>query len=174
MTAGEAIKILNGVKPSDSPWKKNPHLTEKQAHKIVLDHVQSLKPEFVLVPWMVRRLVQVTMLKKVKKEQAEMKTIAKVFTFASSSGSGAYETLQYDDGSTSCACPGWCRRVAADGSRSCKHTRFIDQGIAEANCVSSHDYTTQTTKQKITTTKSNGTEKENSDRKLGQRKFQLD
>ena len=67
------------------------------------------------------------------------KAIAKVWTFASSSGSNTYETLQYNDGSTSCECPGWTRRVAADGSRSCKHTRLVDQGIADSHCVSLKD-----------------------------------
>ena len=69
-----------------------------------------------------------------------MKPIAKVWTFASSSGSGTYETLQYTDGTTSCACPGWTRRVATDGSRSCKHTRLIDQGLADQHSESNHSY----------------------------------
>lgn len=70
------------------------------------------------------------------------KTIAKVWTFSSSSNKNkTYETLQYDDNTTSCNCPGWTRRVAADGSRTCKHTRLVDQGIADQECVSSHEYT---------------------------------
>lgn len=51
-----------------------------------------------------------------------MKSIAQVWEFSSSSGSKIYETLQYTDGSTSCNCPGWTRRVDARGNRSCKHT----------------------------------------------------
>lgn len=69
-----------------------------------------------------------------------MKTIAKVWTFKSSSGAGIYETLQYNDKSTSCNCPGWTRRIQPDGSRSCKHTRLIDQGLADSECVSSKSY----------------------------------
>ena len=70
------------------------------------------------------------------------KTIAKVWTFGSSSNpSVSYETLQYTDGSTSCNCKGWTRRVAADGSRSCKHTRYVDQGIADNEATSKADYT---------------------------------
>ena len=65
--------------------------------------------------------------------------ISKCWTFASSSGSGRYQTLQYADGSTSCECPGWCRRVAADGSRSCKHTRSVLMGTADRECESMHD-----------------------------------
>jgi hypothetical protein len=68
------------------------------------------------------------------------KIVAKVWTFASSSGSKTYETLKYTDGTTSCNCMGWTRRVAADGSRSCKHTRYVHQGMADSECVSSHDY----------------------------------
>lgn len=53
------------------------------------------------------------------------KEVARKFRFESSSGNGVYETLLYTDGTTSCNCPGWTRRVAADGSRSCKHTRQV-------------------------------------------------
>lgn len=92
--------------------------------------------------------------------------IAKVWTFQSgSNASREYETLQYTDGSTSCNCPGWTRRVAADGTRSCKHTRFVDQGRADRQCVASHHYkpiqpTLQHAQTKIITTP-----------KLGERKF---
>lgn len=51
-----------------------------------------------------------------------------MWTFESSSGSKTYETLKWNDGSTSCDCMGWCRRVAADGSRTCKHTRSVEAG----------------------------------------------
>jgi hypothetical protein len=68
--------------------------------------------------------------------------IAKCWTFASSSGGGRYQTLLYADGTTSCECPGWCRRVAADGSRSCKHTRSVLMGTADRECLSQHDYGT--------------------------------
>lgn len=70
------------------------------------------------------------------------KTVAKVWTFKSSSGKNTYETLLYVDGSTSCNCPGWTRRVSADGTRTCKHIRYIDQGIDEnvKEYVSSHSY----------------------------------
>jgi hypothetical protein len=69
------------------------------------------------------------------------KSIRKVWTFGSDSNPGAhYETLQYIDRTTSCGCKGWTRRVASDGSRSCKYTRWVDQGIADRHCVASHDY----------------------------------
>ena len=65
------------------------------------------------------------------------KNIAKVWTFKSESNPDkTYETLQYVDGSTSCNCPGWTKRAI----RTCKHTRFVDQGIADSNCTSSHEY----------------------------------
>lgn len=61
-----------------------------------------------------------------------MKQIAKCFVFASSSTPGKfYDTLLYTDGTTSCPCPGWTRRVARDGSRSCAHTRLVETGIGE-------------------------------------------
>jgi hypothetical protein len=64
------------------------------------------------------------------------KTIAVCFVFASSSDPKKfYDTLQYTDGTTSCPCPGWTRRVAPDGSRSCTHTRMIDAGMGEQAAV---------------------------------------
>ena len=69
------------------------------------------------------------------------KPIHKVWTFRSDSApTVSYQTLQYSDGTTSCECRGWCRRVAADGSRSCKHTRWVDQGIADRHATAAHDY----------------------------------
>jgi hypothetical protein len=69
--------------------------------------------------------------------------IIKVWTFRSDSNPDTqYETLMYQDGITSCGCMGWTRRVAADGSRSCKHTRWVDQGIADRYCTATHDYET--------------------------------
>ena len=70
------------------------------------------------------------------------KDIAKVWEFPSGSNPNKkYETLQYTDESTSCNCPGWTRRVDANGNRSCKHTRMIDMGSADRECTSNHDYT---------------------------------
>src|SRR5665213_2657395 len=67
--------------------------------------------------------------------------ITQVWTFVSDSNPNVnYEALQYNDGSTSCNCKGWTRRVAADGSRSCKHTRYVDMGIADQHCTATHSY----------------------------------
>ena len=75
-------------------------------------------------------------------------TIGKVWTFPSDSNPDIeYETLQYTDGTTSCNCKGWTRRIAADGSRSCKHTRYVDMGTADANCKASHNYQSRKEKQ---------------------------
>ena len=82
----------------------------------------------------------VTTVQIVQSEEAMPKAIIKCWVFASSSGSGTYETLQYEDGSTSCACMGWTRRVALDGSRSCKHTRSVDMGSADQEALRFHDY----------------------------------
>lgn len=60
------------------------------------------------------------------------KKVAKVWYMPSKSNpSVTYETLQYNDGSLSCNCPGWCKRVATDGTRSCCHVRLIHAGIAK-------------------------------------------
>lgn len=67
--------------------------------------------------------------------------VAKVWIFASSSNpQKVHETLQYIDGTVSCSCPGWTRRCASDGSRSCRHTRLFDTGKADEQCERSRDY----------------------------------
>jgi len=71
--------------------------------------------------------------------------IARCWTFVSSKGDRRYQTLLYTDGSTSCDCPGWCKRTAADGSRSCKHTRSVLMGSADRECERSHDYSAAVT-----------------------------
>jgi hypothetical protein len=48
-------------------------------------------------------------------------TKSKVWLTRSSSGPAIYETVLWSDATLSCNCPGWTRRVAKDGSRSCKH-----------------------------------------------------
>ena len=98
-----------------------------------------------------------------------IKSIRKVWTFRSDSDPGTqYETLQYEDGTTSCGCKGWTRRVAADGSRSCKHTRWVDQGIADRHCIASHDYNNQKPE---TTIQSHAEHEIQTAPRLGQRKF---
>lgn len=56
------------------------------------------------------------------------KKIVRSFNFrSSSSASIIYQTLLYSDGSASCNCPGWARRVGKDGVRTCKH--IISAGL---------------------------------------------
>jgi len=99
------------------------------------------------------------------------KQITRVWTFASDSNPNiTYQTLQYLNGSTSCNCKGWTRRVAAaDGSRSCKHTRYVDMGIADQNCTATHNYETATQRNRKDTT--NGKNHFFQIPKLGHRKF---
>jgi hypothetical protein len=69
------------------------------------------------------------------------KTIRQVWQFPSDSNPDKeYETLRYTDQSMSCNCPGWTRQVAADCSRSCKHTRSIDMGTADQQSTATHSY----------------------------------
>src|ERR1039457_5093660 len=76
--------------------------------------------------------------------------ITRVWSFASDSNPNIeYETLQYLDGSTSCNCKGWTRRVATDGSRSCKHTRYVDMGREDNHCTATHNYHQQTQQPQI-------------------------
>ena len=72
------------------------------------------------------------------------KQITRVWSFASDSNPNIeYETLQYVDGTKSCNCKGWTRRVASDGTRSCKHTRLVDMGTANDHCTATHNYEPQ-------------------------------
>ena len=97
------------------------------------------------------------------------KPIQKVWTFSSDSNPDKeYQTLQYTDGSTSCNCAGWTRRVAQDGNRSCKHTRSVDMGTADRHCTATHDYATPQPQQPRNPHAQN---KIQSTPKLGQRKF---
>ena len=67
--------------------------------------------------------------------------ISQAWTFGSDSNPDVqYETLRYTDGSLSCNCRGWTQRVAANGSRSCKHTRSIDMGTADQQATATHRY----------------------------------
>lgn len=73
------------------------------------------------------------------------KSIIKCWVFVSSSFDKTYQTLQYDDGSTSCDCKGWTRRCPA-GVRSCRHTRSVDLGTADTEAQDFIEYDQQTPK----------------------------
>lgn len=61
------------------------------------------------------------------------KTVAKVWAFASSTNPNkVYQTIRWSDGSLSCDCPGWTRRRV----RQCRHTRAVELGTADQECVS--------------------------------------
>jgi len=77
------------------------------------------------------------------------KPISQAWTFGSDSNPDVqHEALRYTDGTTSCNCPGWTRRVAANGSRSCKHTRSIDMGTADQQAAATHRYQPETSNSK--------------------------
>jgi hypothetical protein len=81
--------------------------------------------------------------------------IGKTWTFQSDSNPDKkYETLLYVDGSTSCNCPGWTRKVDAKGNRSCKHTRLVHQNQADAQAISMFDYAKDDPKLKMRLDKS--------------------
>ncbi len=69
------------------------------------------------------------------------KQITRVWSFASDSNPNVeHQTLKYADGTTSCNCKGWTLRLAADGTRSCKHSRAVDTGTADQICKATHSY----------------------------------
>ena len=70
-----------------------------------------------------------------------MKKIVKAWSFPSGSDpSRVYQALQYEDSSLSCDCPGWTRRVAPDGSRTCKHVRAVELGTADSQATAVKNY----------------------------------
>ena len=55
-------------------------------------------------------------------------TVAQVIPFKSKSNpANSYQTLVYTNGTISCSCPGWTRRVGPSGVRECKHSLLIEQ-----------------------------------------------
>lgn len=82
------------------------------------------------------------------------KTAIHVWVFESSDGTKTYQTLKWSDGSTSCDCAGWTRRVAvkigANGPekvRTCKHVRMVIAGCASEYCLKNSDLTVMDTAQ---------------------------
>ena len=68
-----------------------------------------------------------------------MADIAKTWFFQSNSNPNKmYETTQYTDGSTSCQCHGWTMKKPGK-ERSCTHTRQVEAGLADRNCVKTLD-----------------------------------
>jgi hypothetical protein len=69
--------------------------------------------------------------------------VAYTWLFGSKSNPKAvpHETRQYYDGTVSCNCPGWTRKVQPDGSRTCRHTRLVETGHADEFCVDKIDHT---------------------------------
>lgn len=58
------------------------------------------------------------------------KPVKQIFPFRSKSDpKKSYECILYTDNTTSCNCPGWTRRVAANGTRECKHTQMVEGGL---------------------------------------------
>lgn len=83
-------------------------------------------------------------------------TIIRAWIFSSSYDENkTYETLLYGDRTVSCSCPGWTRRCAPDGTRSCRHVRLVHMGQADRECVSKVDYSEGTPAYSTPTTTTN-------------------
>lgn len=86
----------------------------------------------------------------VRKFREERKTmpeeIAVMFVFQSDSNPNKqYQTLQYVNGTTSCECPGW-KFKRPGNQRLCKHTRWVDAGLANQHAIKVTEYSVVTTK----------------------------
>lgn len=72
---------------------------------------------------------------------ATNRAVAEAWEFVSESDAEHYyETLRQMDGKLTCNCPGWTRRIAVDGSRTCKHTRWVSMGAADRHAVAHVNY----------------------------------
>lgn len=83
--------------------------------------------------------------------KTEPKTIVTLYVFASESTAGReYQTLLYSDGTTSCECPGWRykKKTLPDGSRTCRHIRDIDAGLAARHALRVVEYAVSATRPK--------------------------
>jgi len=63
------------------------------------------------------------------------KTIETTWQMPSDSSDKVYETIEYTDGTTSCNCMGWKIKKLGQ-ERTCRHTRLVDQGIADRHATS--------------------------------------
>lgn len=78
-----------------------------------------------------------------------MSAIAKAWSFPSDTEPEKdYQTLLRMDGTSSCECRGWTMK-RKNQPRSCKHTRWIDLGIADQRCKSVVDYRTGQNKKRV-------------------------
>lgn len=67
------------------------------------------------------------------------KPIRKTWFFPSASNPKVrYQTLEYTDGTLSCDCPGWTRRIDTNGNRSCKHVRAVEEEIGKPSPKDAH------------------------------------
>lgn len=82
-----------------------------------------------------------------------------VGTFKASSGRTWWRVSRDEAGDLSCTCPGWCRRVAKDGSRTCKHvSKVIEREARQGELAPVRRKTQKAEAQKVS---------------LGQRRFRL-
>ena len=63
------------------------------------------------------------------------KTPETTWQMPSNSSNKIYETIEYTDGTTSCNCRGWTIKKLGQ-ERTCRHTRYVDQGIADRYATS--------------------------------------
>jgi len=68
--------------------------------------------------------------------------IAKAWFFNSKSNPNRppHETRLYEDGTTSCNCPGWTRHTDDDGYRTCTHVTSVENGTADQKASTFTDY----------------------------------
>ena len=71
--------------------------------------------------------------------EARDDVVEKIPFRSSSDPDKVYYTQVYSDGSTSCNCPGWTRRVGPGGARSCKHTREVEANLASKKSSASDE-----------------------------------
>ncbi len=66
-----------------------------------------------------------------QEQEAKGRPLRTYFFQSGSNASKFYQTIQWENGSLSCDCFGWIKRVAG-GVRTCKHVRIVIAGLGTA------------------------------------------
>jgi hypothetical protein len=133
---GSLVRLISGVNNSIRPgynpnkgWVTVCSIKAKEAHYVAF-RTEDIKK---IVIKRIDKSEKTNKLRSENKKTQNMNnTIKSFWIFRSDSNPNKeYQTLLYTNNSTSCDCPGWTRRSV----RSCKHTRWVECGLANSKCI---------------------------------------
>lgn len=121
----ETVRFLQALYDEQDTWEQFGILSKR------IDELYEMR-EAAHSKW----LKAYSLTKQLKHELSMSAAVTYAWRFLSSDGDRTYETLRYTDGSLSCDCPGWTRRVGANGERTCKHCREVQMGNPNQSATS--------------------------------------